>query len=362
MNTLFSDVHWTNLLIIPGMLLGFTVHELGHSLVAYFLGDRSQVEHGNITLNPFKHISWLGAIAFILTGYFGWPKALQVDPKNLRRQYLDLFLVALSGPIASLTLSLIGLLLSIITASILVYFNNVPTDQVMALLFPLAPNLPLTFNLQALSIAFTGYIFISSFWLTFTSLLPFPGFDGFTIITSLFLYFKQNKAVSSASLTLTNPFALINQHERRNTVAELHFKIGTEFHNDKKYEDAIARYRDALRIDDHFGPAYINMGLAYLAKGNRKEALKAFRSATQYADDPKSKQTGWQQLHLLSEVSVADEDKAQASMASLGANPWTDTNLRPNWLNLGIGSGFFLFTAFVLYGYLFIRLAQFIGG
>ncbi|MEM7346840.1 MAG: hypothetical protein AAF485_21585 [Chloroflexota bacterium] len=73
MNELFPNFGWANLLIIPGILIGYTVHELGHALTAYYLGDHSQVERGKITLNPLEHISWFGALAFILFG-IGWPK------------------------------------------------------------------------------------------------------------------------------------------------------------------------------------------------------------------------------------------------------------------------------------------------
>ncbi|RME40655.1 MAG: hypothetical protein D6796_16920, partial [Caldilineae bacterium] len=57
---LLPNWHWYYLLSLPGLLAGFTIHELGHSLTAYFLGDRSQVKRGNITANPLRHISWLG--------------------------------------------------------------------------------------------------------------------------------------------------------------------------------------------------------------------------------------------------------------------------------------------------------------
>ena len=66
LNSLFPNWHWLNLLIIPGLIIGFTIHELGHSLMAYFLGDISQVKQGNITANPLKHISWFGTILFII--------------------------------------------------------------------------------------------------------------------------------------------------------------------------------------------------------------------------------------------------------------------------------------------------------
>ena len=41
-------LQWTNLLIIPGLLVGFTVHDLAHAITAYLLGDYSQVENGKI--------------------------------------------------------------------------------------------------------------------------------------------------------------------------------------------------------------------------------------------------------------------------------------------------------------------------
>ena len=66
MEDLFPNIHWTNLLIIPGLLIGYTIHELAHAFAAYFLGDYSQVERGKITLNPFRHISWFGFFSFLL--------------------------------------------------------------------------------------------------------------------------------------------------------------------------------------------------------------------------------------------------------------------------------------------------------
>lgn len=50
-NSLFDIWHWSNVLILPGLLIGFTVHELGHAVTAYFLGDMSQVQEGKITIN-----------------------------------------------------------------------------------------------------------------------------------------------------------------------------------------------------------------------------------------------------------------------------------------------------------------------
>ncbi len=369
MDSLFPSIHWTNLLVIPGLLIGYTVHELGHAIMAYLLGDYSQVEQGKITLNPFEHISWFGSLSFLLFG-IGWPKPLRANPYNFKRKYLDIFFVAISGPIASFTLGLTGLLLTLVIAATLVYVSGTTTDRVFPLLFPsvfpflfpMTTELPQTMNMQTWSIAFTGYIAATSFWLTFTSLLPLPGLDGFAALTSLMAFFREHKEKRTqklpSPLVADRPMTLINQRKRRNSAADIHFKAGAEYHEEKKYDDAIARYRQAIASDQNFGPAYINMGLAYLAKGDRKKAIQAFRGAVQYADDQKSQAEAWYQLHQLSQVSPVDEDAAQESMTKLGASPWTDTKPRPNWLGLGIGSFLLFVCGLFLYGYLLTHLIE----
>ncbi|MBN1995076.1 MAG: hypothetical protein JW953_20450 [Anaerolineae bacterium] len=369
MNNLLPALHWTNLLIIPSLLLAYTTHELGHALTAYFLGDYSQVERGKITLNPFAHIAWFGALAFIIFG-IGWPKPMQANPYNFRRKYLDVFLVALSGPLASFTLSLVGLLLTLGLAAALVYFCGTTTDQVLAYLFPIPSNLPETLNVQAWSIAFTGHMAITSFWLTFVSLLPLPGLDGFTTLVSLAAFFRERAKRSSPQPQWSPPHRplestlvdgspiLLSQRKRRNSAADIHFKVGTDYHQEHQYDDAIARYRQAINNDQHFGPAYINMGLAYLAKGERKRAIQAFRGAVQYADDKRSQTEAWYQLHQLSAVSPIDQEAAQKDMAKMGGSPWTDTQPRPNWWGLGLTTAVLLMGGIFLYSYLLTQLLE----
>ncbi len=374
METLFPGTHWTNLLIIPGLLIGYTVHELAHAFVAYFLGDYSQVERGKITLNPFRHVSWFGAFAFILAGWWGfvlfsvfggliffvtgWPNFIEVNPQNLKRKHISMSLIAISGPVASLTLSLAGLLLTLCVAAALVYGSGVTTDKVFLLLFPTATDLPQALNLQAWLMAFTSYIAIASFGLAFANLLPVPGQDGFAFMVSFVAFLRGREEDNHNQTERPDPAAppklrpLINQYERRNNVSDIHFKLGAEYHEAQKYDDAIARYRQALNADQHFGPAYVNLGLAYVAKGKRREAIHAFRGAVQYADDQKSQNEAWFQLHQLSEVSPVDEEAAQESMTEIGASPWTDTKPRPNWLALSVGGVFLLIAGIFLYSYL----------
>lgn len=367
MESLFSSFHWTNLLIIPGLLAGYTVHELGHALVAYLLGDTSQVERGKITLNPFTHLSWFGVASFLLFG-IGWPKPVQTNPAKFKRKHLDLFLVAVSGPAASFTFSLVGLLVTLGVAAAAVYGSGVTTDRVFAFLFPPADNLPATLNIQAWAMAFTTNLAAASFWLTFTSLLPLPGLDGFAAIVSLLAYLRERRLrepelpdrTPARPAVARGPILPVDQRRRRNNAADIHFKIGVEYHQSGRYDDAIARYRQAIANDRNFGPAYINMGLAYLARGKRKEAIRAFRGAIQFADDQKTQAEAWQQLHQLSEVSPVDEALARESMSEMGASPWTDTQPRPNWLGLALLSGVLLVGTAVLYGYLLNQLIAYL--
>jgi len=364
MESLIPPIHWTNLLIIPGLLIGYTVHELAHALTAYHLGDTSQVDRGRITLNPLEHMSWFGTLSFLLFG-IGWPKPLRTEPNNFRHKYRDLCLVAIAGPIASLTLTLVGFLVTVMVAAAVVYRSGTTTDQVFAYLLPLNANLPNDLNLQAWSIALTGYIAVASFWLTFTSLLPFPGFDGYTIIATLIALTRDEQSEhspqGSQSSDSDHPALLMAQQKRRSSAANIHFEVGVEYHQAQKHDDAIARYRQAIANDQHFGPAYINMGLAYLAKGKRKEAIQAFRGAIQYADDQKAQGEAWHQLHQLSEVTPIDEVAARQSMSQIGASPWIDTKSRPNWLALAIGGGFLLIASVILYGYLLSQLIKLLG-
>ena len=366
MSEIFPLFHWTNLLIIPGMLVGYVVHELAHALTAYILGDYSQVERGKITLNPFRHISWFGSMAFLILG-IGWPNPVEINMQTFKDRPLALTVVALAGPFFSFTFCLAALLFTLTLGSLLVYTSGSTTDNILLLLFPTATDLPATFNLQALTIAFTSKVAVASFWLTVTSLVPFPRMDGFLALMGLVEFTRQrgidpsprpHQAVPAPSAPADPARNMpINQYKRRNNVSDIHFKAGTEYHLENKFDDAIARYRQALANDKRFGPAYVNLGLAYLGKSKRREAIHAFRGAIQYSDDQKSQQEAWYQLHQLSEVSPV-ADNATQNMAELGASPWTDTKPRPNWLALSLGSVLLLVGGIVFYSYLFSGLLR----
>jgi Zn-dependent protease len=370
---------WTKLLIIPGILAGFTVHELGHTFVAYLLGDLSQVERGRITLNPFRHISWFGTFTFVLFG-FGWARPIQVDPGQFKRRSVCMFLVAISGAAANLLLAGLVLALTLMLVTMVSLFSQQDLGQVLGLLLYVEPDA--SPNIAAWTAAFTTYTVYANLALAFFNLIPFPTLDGFTALVSLIrmLRVQEDEEVETpagrrASAKDSAPSyrgtssrggASARSGGSQRQPADIHFELGAQFHAEGQHQDAIARYRQAIANDRHYGPAYVNLGLAYLALDQRSRAIQAFRGATRYATDEKSKTEAWSQLHKLSEyrpliipdtLPVPEEDIAQDAPET---GPWTDTRPTPNWLAFGLSSFLALVSAGCLYIYLAISLVQFL--
>jgi Zn-dependent protease len=102
------------LLMLPGLLLAVTVHEVAHGWVADRLGDPTARLAGRLTLNPLPHIDPLGALAFVLAG-FGWARPVPVNARNLRRPVRDMAWVAAAGPLSNFAVAFVGLVLLVLT-------------------------------------------------------------------------------------------------------------------------------------------------------------------------------------------------------------------------------------------------------
>jgi Zn-dependent protease len=96
------------LFLLPGLIIGLTVHEAAHALSAKWLGDRNAERMGRISLNPFKHLSLLGTLALFVIG-FGWAKPVMVNLYNFKRPKLYYFLSSIAGPISNLLLVAISI-------------------------------------------------------------------------------------------------------------------------------------------------------------------------------------------------------------------------------------------------------------
>ena len=92
--------------IIPAAVIGLTVHEFAHAYTAYLLGDDTAKLEGRITLNPLKHIDWLGFFLIVVAG-FGWAKPVTFNPDNLKKKHRDEILISIAGPLSNLLLAIL---------------------------------------------------------------------------------------------------------------------------------------------------------------------------------------------------------------------------------------------------------------
>ena len=84
------------LYMLPGIIIGLTVHEWAHAYAAYRLGDPTARNLGRMTLNPVAHIDPFGLIMLFLVG-FGWAKPVPVNPRNFKNFRRDDIIVSLAG-------------------------------------------------------------------------------------------------------------------------------------------------------------------------------------------------------------------------------------------------------------------------
>jgi Zn-dependent protease len=87
--------------IAPAAIIGLTVHEFSHAYVAYRLGDNTAKDQGRLTLNPLKHIDWMGFFLILVAG-FGWAKPVTFNPDNLKNKHRDEILISIAGPVSNL--------------------------------------------------------------------------------------------------------------------------------------------------------------------------------------------------------------------------------------------------------------------
>lgn len=153
--------------VLP-VIFAITVHEVAHGWVAKKFGDNTAYYQGRLTLNPIKHIDWLGTIVLpgilLLTGsafIFGWAKPVPVDPRYFKNPRKDMAFVAVAGPLSNL---------------------------LMAIGWALLTRLGVLLNSEfvSLPLIYTGIAGISiNLILALINLLPIPPLDGSRIVTGL---------------------------------------------------------------------------------------------------------------------------------------------------------------------------------
>src|SRR5688572_17428642 len=92
-----------------------TVHEFGHAVVAYKLGDPTPKDEGRVSLNPLRHLDPVGTF-MILVGPIGWGKPVRWNPGNIDKTNIRVALIAVSLACIVMNL-LLAFVLEVVMAS-----------------------------------------------------------------------------------------------------------------------------------------------------------------------------------------------------------------------------------------------------
>ncbi|MFO1259023.1 MAG: site-2 protease family protein [Gammaproteobacteria bacterium] len=153
------------------ILFAITLHEAAHGWVAFKRGDPTAYLAGRITMNPLKHIDWLGTVLIpvllvaTLGFAFGWAKPVPVNVGQLKKPRWDSALVAAAGPLSNFLMALFWGGLS-------------KLGLVLVTAFP-------EFKEQALWLFLMGQAGIAvNLILLLINLLPIPPLDGSRVVAS----------------------------------------------------------------------------------------------------------------------------------------------------------------------------------
>lgn len=165
---------------VPAILMALTFHEFFHGYVAYRLGDPTAKNQGRLTLNPFKHLDPLGALAFFLIK-IGWAKPVPVNPNYFQDPQKDMVWVALAGPAVNLALAIICAFLAKFTESI----------------YPLIAHYSIAHSTLQPLYSFLVYSVEINLILCIFNFLPIPPLDGSKILAG---FLEPDMARSYASI------------------------------------------------------------------------------------------------------------------------------------------------------------------
>ncbi len=153
----------------------FPVHECAHALVAKLCGDDTAEREGRVTLNPFAHIDWIGALMIFICN-IGYAKPTPVNLAKCRKVPIRTanVLISLAGPLSNL---LMAFILLIPYRILLVQAVNQLSD---------------TMFLISEMLYYAARINVG---LAIFNLIPIPPFDGYHVLASFLpgkaLYFME---------------------------------------------------------------------------------------------------------------------------------------------------------------------------
>lgn len=174
-------------------LFALCFHEYAHGWVARLRGDNTAEQMGRLSMNPLVHMDMIGTFILPLVSivlatpiFFGWAKPVPVNSRNLKNPRVDMFWIALAGPLSNILLAviaafLIGFVAKFFSAGIyakpmleilkaflmtnlfLAFFNMIPLHpldggKVLARFLPAQLNYKLEQNEQLTSMILMGLV------------------------------------------------------------------------------------------------------------------------------------------------------------------------------------------------------------
>lgn len=161
MNTYLSNLFYTLIYSVPAILIAIVLHEVAHAAMSYSCGDKMVKTEGRLSLNPLKHLDFVGTVCLLLF-HVGWAKPVRVNTSAYKNKKLDFCLVALAGPLMNFLVAFVALLLLYFTARFMP--SGAVSDYLVVLFY---------------------YIAAIDIGLGVFNLLPIPPLDGSNVLLSL---------------------------------------------------------------------------------------------------------------------------------------------------------------------------------
>ncbi|MCR5182208.1 MAG: site-2 protease family protein [Clostridia bacterium] len=159
-----GDAILSRVLMLPGIVIGISLHEAGHAYTSYWLGDPTPKAQGRLSVNPLRHIDPMGFLFLLIAG-FGWGRPVEINPAFYKKKRRDEFIVSIAGVTVNL---IVAIIFSFISKGILTAYQQGPSDALYYLYMICA------------------YVVYMNLLLMVFNLIPCPPLDGWGIVTQIF--------------------------------------------------------------------------------------------------------------------------------------------------------------------------------